>query len=285
MDGAPHRKMLVSVLAPALLVMLLPGCGQAGGSDADGLARPAPPHSNSEVEIPPIYVDRKIEHLVGGVNELRRGYQQHVALCREAGVPTRPLDPAEQELIGTERWQLWRMPGHAAQRREIWTVATGDIRNGPQCDFRLELSGTHAYYDRERSVFVDLATGEQKTGPVDPEMLKTSAVAGAEDLAKWRGWDGPSESSVLGQECREWRSPRGDIACFWSGGTAWGFSQENTGIFGANTGIAPKSLVLNARPAPGATGDSLTTSRFEIGVTMQPESLLPRPDADRGEKK
>jgi|GEM_PF-1499449 len=276
---APKRNRYARLAGPALLlglVGLVAGCGPAESTGQ------APSADRADDDIPSIYIDRKVEHLSDAVNDARQAYEQHVAVCEQAGTSVKPLDPAELDLVGTERWQLWRMPGHLAYRREIYTVKTGDVRTPARCHFDLAVSGSHVYQDRERSLVVDLATGEEQVDVPDPEVLEVDANVDSEDLEKWRGWQGPAETFVQGQPCREWRSPRGDIACYWTGGTEWGFSHVNNGIFAAHGGLSPDSIILEARPAPGATGDKLTTTRFDIGVTMDPASLLPRNSEARG---
>ncbi|MDX1556679.1 MAG: hypothetical protein R3212_11680, partial [Xanthomonadales bacterium] len=99
----------------------------AGCAPAESTGQ-APAAERADDDIPSIYIDRKVEHLSDAVNDAREAYEQHVAVCEQAGTSVKPLDPAELDLVGTERWQLWRMPGHLAYRREIYTVKTGDVR-------------------------------------------------------------------------------------------------------------------------------------------------------------
>jgi hypothetical protein len=239
----------------------------------------------SDADIPSIYVDRTIElQMQDGVNRLREGYQSRVSACQEAGFSTKPLGEADAARLGTERWQFWRTPGRLAYRTESWVESSGDVAGPERCHFSLLHEGEHGYHDRERSVFVDLETGERSVESADPEMLEVHPFEApdAGGLAQSPDWSGPLTQSVQGQPCEEWRSPHGAVVCNWSGGAQWGFSHEPSGTFGSNAGMSLGGIVLKAEPPPGKIGDRLTTTQFVIDATIDPASMMPDGAVDGG---
>lgn len=232
--------------------------------------------SSDTPSLPAIYVDRTIEFLEAGVNNLREGYKQRVAICQSAGLPTSPLSQDEVAQIGTKRWQYWRTSGQLAYRAESWLVAAGDPREGKHCEFTLALSGHHAYFGPDKTIRADLAAGEKTVEAPEPERLQiVDATPEARDFEPWRNWEGPIDRSVAGQPCAQWRSQRGETSCYWSGGTEWGFGYVPQGIFESTAGFPTQTIVLEAEPPPGGAGEHLTTSEFVIGATFSEEDMQP----------
>lgn len=260
--------LLLAFLGLAACTETVASADNAAGEHAGALSQTS--------SLPPTYVDRKIEHLQAGVNTLREGYQHSVAVCQSAGLPTRSLSAEETSRIGTKRWQFWRISDRIAYRVESWTAVNGDVRRGKHCEFTLVLDGQHVYFDANKTVRIDLATGEREQSDPELDRLRiVDATPDQKDLRAWSNWEGPMDQTVAGQPCAAWRSPRGDISCYWSGGTTWGFSYLPQGIFGSNAGFATGTLVLQAEPAPGATGDRLTTTEFILGQPIDPKDMLP----------
>ena len=229
---------------------------------------------------PALYVDRVLENLADGRNAQREGYRKRLEDCMATGLPTRALEPSEEELVGTERWQVWRAQDRVALRTEAFTVSTpGEVpTRETMCRFELQRGGTHAYVDAERSVSIDLETGERFEDYGDPGILLERAGVDGSGLGDGgRGMQGPRRTDVLGQPCDEWTSADGAIACVWAGGTEWGFGSGMSGPFFLTDGISDSFIVLSAEPPPQGSGTRVVTRSIEVGGSLDPGELLPTP--------
>lgn len=265
-----HRSMIVIALSITALVACTE---EVVTSEEEGAATSAAISDNS---LPAIYVDREIENLHNGINKARESYQTVLDTCNSVGKPTTPLGPDEVAKLGKKRWQFWRMPGRMAYKVESWSAKAGDIRQGQDCQFTFATEGYHAYYDNEKTDWLDLDTGERKETEPEPDRLQVfDASPDENDWTAWSRWERPSDQTVMGQPCKQWRSPRGDTSCLWSGGTQWGFSYITQGIFGSNAGFERGVITLQAEPSTGTVGDRLTTKQFVIGADFSPQDMLP----------
>lgn len=260
-----------------ILALVFGLAGITGCSD-DNIAEQSEAVSKAESEaaLPSIYVDRTIENVVGGVNKQREGYRHLLQACQEAGRPTSPLSADEEQRIGTTRWQYWRQTGHLAYKVQSWSYSAGDITQGKNCHFTSEMDGYHAYYDKDKTIWLDLDSGERKQTPAEPERLRVmDASPDSSDWQKWSKWGEPSDKTIMGQPCKEWRSPLGDTSCIWAQGTQWGYSYMPQGIFGANAGFESGIITLEAEPSAEGAGDRLTTTQFVMGKSISPEEMMP----------
>lgn len=232
---------------------------------------------------PVLYVDRVLENLTDGRNAQRDGYRKRLEECMAAGLPTRALEPSEEELVGTERWQVWRAQDRVALRTEAFMVATpGEVpTRDTMCRFELQRGGTHAYVDAERSISIDLGTGERFEDYGDPGIrLERTGTGGSDMVDGGEGMQGPRRTSVLGQPCNEWTSANGATACVWAGGTEWGFDAGMNGPFFLTDGISDSFIVLTAEPPPQGSGTRVLTRSIEVGGSLDPGDLLPAPGGD-----
>lgn len=263
--------------------LLLVACGQdeASANGSDTTPAPAAVQEISGEEFPPLHVDRVLEVVVDGRNEQRDGYRQRLKVCQEAGVATTPLSSEEEALIATERWRLWRGHDYSAMRTESWMVAIpgGQVNRETMCDFSLEYSGTHVYTDAERSVEIDLATGQRSEHPGVPDIrmqrVDDAGTVEANRMAPRNGMKGPVRITVAGQPCDQWISPDGSTGCVWAGGLAWGMTSEMSGPFHITDGPSDLYIVLQADPA--ATGTRVETRRLEFGAPQDRGDILPLP--------
>lgn len=230
-----------------------------------------------------LHVVQIVEKLDAGINKRREGYSRALELCRRAGMATIALSSDEEALIGTERWQVWNVPGQLAWRRDAWDVADGGTGTGQMCNFHLEHSGTHEHLDGQRILTLDLETGVLAENPADPARLSIAAIEppDAQELDESRaaGYSGPVAQSVSGHPCDQWTSGHGATVCIWTGGHRWGYASGMSGEFSALAGIDTHRLILQADPAPGAIGDRLRTTRFDTGEDVTLDGILPRGSA------
>ncbi|QDH71597.1 hypothetical protein [Marilutibacter alkalisoli] len=265
-------------LKAAIVVIALTACTQSG-ADVAVAAGTAVSHDSAEAgdaDIPRIYVDRVFEKSVDkGTNFYLNLYQEALSMCQEAGASTKPLSPDDEARVGTERWQYWRVPGRLAYRVESWEFATGETPS-TACHFDLQTSeARHAYFDREKTVYLDMLTGESRVAPPKPENLGAYDLTADNDrYAAEPGWDGPNQQAVLGQPCNEWQHGAAESICVWSAGEKWGFS---AGPHADLQGGTPSThrIDLKIDPPPNGTGARLTTRRFNIDQGIDLDEILP----------
>ena len=264
------------IVVAALAMSVLAACTDEVATSAEEGSATSALAANSENSLPAMYLDRDIENLHNGINKARESYQTLIDACNSVGKPTASLAPEEVDRLGKKRWQFWRMPGLMAYKVESWSAKMGDIRQGKECEFTFETEGVHVYYDTEKTLSLDLKTGERKQTHPEPHRLQVlDASPDESDWAAWSGWGSPTDETVVGQPCKQWRSPRGDTSCLWSGGTQWGFSYITQGIFGSNAGFELGAITLQAEPGTGTVGDRLTTTQFVIGADFDPQDMMP----------
>lgn len=266
-----------------LACVLLAACGRQDASAGDvGPARASSTAADAKGEgFPPLYVDRVLESVTDGRNEHRDGYRKRLELCQEAGIPTTPLGSDEEELAGTERWRLWRSNTHLVLRSESWMAVTpqDEASREAMCRFSLDHRGTHVYTDAERTVTIDLATGERSEGPGNPhiamERVADADAGKAHAVARQAGMQGPSRMTVLGQPCDRWVAPDGGAVCVWAGGLPWGLTSEADGPFLLTSDISELYIVLESEPPAEGYGARLETRSIEFGTPFDIADLLP----------
>lgn len=270
---------MLPLLACALVAAACARDDAPPAGDAAAGASATQPSRGSD-GFPALYVDRVLENLTDGRNVQRDGYRQRLADCMAAGLPTRALEPSEEELVGTERWQVWRGQDRVALRTEAFMVATpGEVpTRETMCRFELQRGGTHAYVDAGRSVSIDLGTGERFEDYGDPGIrLERTGADGSGMAGGGEGMQGPRRTNVLGQPCDEWTSADGATACVWAGGTEWGFDSGMSGPFFLTDGISDSFIVLSAEPPQQGSGTRVVTRSIEVGGALDPGALLPAP--------
>ena len=230
-----------------------------------------------------LHVVQIIEKLDAGINKRREGYRHALDLCRRAGLSTIALSEEQESLIGTERWQVWNVPGHLAWRRDAWDVVDGGTGPGQMCRFHLKHTGTHEHLDGQRVLMLDLESGVLAESPADPAQLSVAAIdpPDAQALAESRavGYSGPVATSVAGQPCDQWTSDSGASVCIWTGGHHWGYASAMGGEFSSLAGIDTHRIILQADPAPDQIGDRLRTTRFDVGDDVILDGMLPQAGA------
>lgn len=250
---------VTSIAASLVLMAVGTGCGQAGpGGEPSGDGAPT------------LYLDQTVQLLEQGRNMQLEGYRERLGACQEAGIATRPLSPADEPRIGTERWQMWRDRDRYAYRMESWRVAQPASARSREdlCVFTLAVGGLHGYVDASHSVTVDLATGERTEGEGNPGIVLTGSEASRAT--------GEASDTVAGQPCNRVQTSHGATACVWSGGTGWGFGDSSDGEFDATAGMHLDTIVLEAAPAPGDSGYELRTTTFLVGAPLDQDQLQPR---------
>ena len=258
MPSKPVAPRIAAVAATLALALAGAGCGEAGSTAGASSGKP-----------PSLYLDQTLQLLEQGRNTQLEGYRERLAACQEAGIASRPLSPADEPRVGTQRWQMWRDQDRYAYRMETWRVAQpANARSREDlCVFTLAVEGLHGYVDAERSTTVDLATGERTDGEGNPGIVLAAGNAS-------RGGSSTPDS-VAGQPCNRVQAADGSSACVWSGGTGWGFADAIEGGFDATAGMHLDTIVLEATPAPGSTGYELRTSTFVVGAPLDQDQLQP----------
>jgi hypothetical protein len=265
-------------LAGGLLLVALAGCGVQPEQAASGGSARA-----NEPEFPSLYIDRKVEVLNNNRNMLRDGYLERVEICRGIDAPLQEIPAHEVELIGTERWQLWRDRDRVADRVEHWTYDQGDgeVSRDTMCRFRLSYGGSHVYADAGQVISLDLATGERSVDDGRPE-LALSYTGGIDDvddgaIVRSLGTTGPERKAVAGQPCDEWRARSGATECIWTGLVPWGIGTASSGIFDHLAGMSDVVVALASQPAPGTMGPHVTTLRMTVGEPLDRAAMMPAP--------
>src|SRR5690554_7734506 len=146
----------------ALAMSALAACTDEVATSAEEGSATSALAANSESSLPAMYLDRDIENLHNGINKARESYQTLIDSCNSVGKPTASLAPEEVDRLGKKRWQFWRMSGRMAYKDESWSAKIGDIRQGKECEFTFETEGVHVYYDTEKTLSLDLKTGERR---------------------------------------------------------------------------------------------------------------------------
>ncbi len=256
-------------LAAATLALLAGGCG---GPAADGAGNAA---SSAVADTPPtLYLDQVVQMLESGRNAQLEGYHHRVESCRNAGIATQPVPASDEHLIATSRWRMWRDREHFAYRMETWHALPQEGASTPEelCTFKLALTGIHGYVDAQRSIVVDLETGERTDSEGNPDIV---LAAGDASTGSSLHADSAPET-VAGQTCNRWQSPRGGTVCVWSGGTRWGFASHADREFDPGAGMHADQIVLDADAPPDAIGYELETTTFVVGAPLDRDAMMPK---------
>lgn len=279
MSAIPWRRLPAGALL-ALAAWAVTGCDSRSEGLPSAAGAEAGP-ADGDGAMPSIYVVRTVETIEEGANPLLAGYLEALEGCRAGGMPTTALGEDEEARIGVERWEFWRDADRVAYRREGWELDGGNVADGSMCRFALEPRGEHVVYEHDRTLQVDLATGDVQSEAPEPDVLAIVALDGADPdeprMARERGLEGPASRTVAGQPCEEWRTGDGAATCAWSGGSRWGFDHGPDDMFSRLSGVSTSRIVLSAEPAPQGAGYRLETTAFVIGDASDVPSALPAP--------
>lgn len=255
-----HRPMVI------VLGALLTACG----GNTEAAVDDAPAASGN---VPPIHLDQTAETWLNGANVERSSYQQALAGCEAAGMPTRALSPEDVARLGTTRYEVWISSDEEVFRTRQWRLAADGA--APSCQFRLEVTGMQEVQNASSIVQVDLATGERSESSSDAQALTRYAAEPGESEAA-PGWRGAGKRTVAGQPCNDWSEDGGKVRqCVWSAGGDWGFTP------GAMNDHRPSRdlIVLEREPIDG-NGVRLTTQRMTVGKPFDRRALeAPRADS------
>lgn len=267
------RKGPVAGVTSVLLLLLAAGCSEAG--DQGGAASGSPGQASGDAgDGPSLYLDQVVQMLENGRNTQLDGYHHRVESCRNAGIATQPVPASDERLIATSRWRMWRDREHFAYRMETWQALPQEGASTPEelCTFKLALTGIHGYVDAQRSIVVDLETGERTDSEGNPDIVLAAGEAST-------GSSPPANSApetVAGQSCNRWRSQRGATACVWSGGAHWGFASHTDREFDPGAGMHTSHIVLDANPPSDAIGYELKTTTFVVGAPLDRGAMAPK---------
>lgn len=265
------------------LVLLAACAAEPGVAQREvGASPPAPEMGRSGSTMPAIYLDQRVVSLRNdGTNTALRDYRFKLDLCREKGGPVRALSDDEVAKLGVTRLQRWFKADSAAYRREAFTYSGGAI----DCEFAFVSEGTHAYYDANRTVAIDLATGEETTSEPEPLLLDRDSGMPLEkalerEMVAIETHDvagPPSKQSVAGAPCLMWHSSsESGNFCIWSGGTRWGFSIMPMNQLLDKPRDLLYSLVLKQERGLRQPAQ-ITTEQFVVGADFGNDAMTPRP--------
>src|SRR5690606_35805242 len=181
-------------LAAATLAPLAGGCG---GPASDGAGNAA---ASAVADTPPtLYPAHGVQMLATGRKVPPGGYQPRAESCSNAGFATQPVPASDEHLIATSRWRMWRDREHFAYRMETWHALPREGASTPEelCTFKLALTGIHGYVDAQRSIVVDLETGERTDSEGNPDIV---LAAGDASTGSSLHAD-PAPETVAGQPC------------------------------------------------------------------------------------
>lgn len=257
---------------PLLLAACLAGCSGAQGQTGE-----AAPDADVSVDTPPIHVSQTLVHTKHGEVTEEAGYHEALANCAKVSVPTRPLPANVVPKLGRDYYEVWYQGNRIAIREDDWRLAIHNL-----CEFSPVHTSTLWLIGPNGTDVIDLDT---RQGHVNPSVFvrrsarkpqtaadtQLQAAVAAELQRHGRGsvlGRAGGQRVVAGQPCVESSDALGE-SCTWSGGEAWGFSEQGTG---SPLGILHRvdSIILSASELKGDEHLELTTQRMTVGERFDP---------------
>lgn len=279
-----NKKSLICIV---ISLLSLTSCADSGDYNGGSIEQGSP-KSNKESSVTssgykPIYVDRMIETIEGGINPYKVAYRKQVEYCEKEGLSTTRLKEDDVEKIMTQRWQLWKTADAVAYKVEEWSYERGKFENDTACHFSLTYSGQHVYMDKTHFVEADLATGDSYQWEAQPEEFEVfDTTPSEEELGKWGSW-GPVWSSVDGHQCAEWTSLLGQRACYWSEAVEQGIHYTPTGAFSSLATFQTRRIALRVDPPEEGAGERLRTINLVTGEDVDTFGMKPEYREESGE--
>jgi hypothetical protein len=232
------------------------------------------------VELPEVMPSLYIDQIIFPANSQNRRelYADLLSICKEDGIPTKPLTQEELDRLGTIRLQRWIDAERTAYRLESWDYQMAEPQQPPHCAFHLISRGEHVLIERQglRGMRLDDNTAYQQTD-------LSNADAGL--LLRTPARETVKENDVLqrvaGQPCVETAVAGAEeaVVCTWSGGVEWGFEPRSAGV---NSVIDThyyelfRSIILQQAPAEHSL-DKVTTVTFKMGDGLDETIMQPAP--------